>query len=391
MRLLLATAIVSATVYTGEGPPLEGATVLIEGNRIAAVGQNVAVPSGARVIDAEGSVVTPGLIESASRLGLVEVSAVAASVEAVAPGEDKIRAALRVADSFNPVSVAIPVARGGGVTSTAAVPAGGLISGQSAWVDLVADDPVRRAPLALHVRIGAGGDEPGPSSRAFLRLREVFDDAKLFRGNRGPYIADRLRDLSVSAADLDVLARVLDRDLPVVFEVDRATDISTVLELVREYRLKAILLGASEGWAVADEIARAGVGALIDPLQNMPTAFDSLRSRGDNAQRLHAAGVPIAFTTGSVHQVHRLRQLAGNAVAEGLPYEVALAAITRVPAELYGVPDAGRLAVGALANVVIWNGDPLEVTTWPVRLFVRGQEIPLRSRQDELTERYLAR
>lgn len=392
MRLLLATAIVSATVHTGDGPPLEAATVVIDGNRIAAVGAGVTVPRDARIIDAEGAVLTPGLIEPAARVGLVDVRAEPTAVEGTAPGEDPVRAALRVEDAFNAASFVIPVVRGGGITSAAVVPSGGLIAGQSAWVDLVEASPVRRAPLALHVRIGHPEEGPGRRSRSFLALREALEETRLFRGNRGPYIARRLRDLSVSAADLEVMARALERDLPVVFEVDRAADIRTTLRIAREYRLRAVLLGAAEGWRVAEEIARAGVPVLVDPLANLPASFDSLHSRSDNAERLRRAGVEVAFTTrGREHRPHQLRQAAGNAVAWGFPHAAALAAITRVPADIFGLKDAGRIQRGALANLVLWNGDPLELTSWPVRMFVRGEEVPLRSRQDRLTERYLER
>jgi imidazolonepropionase-like amidohydrolase len=390
IRLLAAAAIVGATVYTGEGEPLDGATVLIDGERIAAVGQDVAVPPGARRIEAEGRVVTPGLIDVASRLGLTEVRLEATSVEATAaPEPEGVYARLRSWDTYNPDSIAIPVARQGGLTSVVIIPTGGLISGQSAWVDLARPDPVRRAPVAVHASLTAGGDRPGSRARKIMGLRDVLADARLYRANRGPYIGRRLRELSVSQEDLDVLVRVLDRDVPLVISVDRAADIRTALALAREQRIRVVLLGASEGWKLADEIAEAGVPALVDPTHNLPASFDSLASRGDNAARLHRAGVEVAFTMrGAVHLAPRLRFAAGHAVARGVPREVALAAVTRVPAEIFGMERTGALRRGDLANVVVWNGDPFEVTTWPTRMFVRGEEIDLTARQDLLTERY---
>jgi imidazolonepropionase-like amidohydrolase len=269
------------------------------------------------------------------------------------------------------------------------IPVGGLVSGKAIWVDLVETQPVREPSVALLVSTRAVGGGRGGRARAFLRLREVFEDARLFRANRGPYISRRLRDLSLSAADLDVLGRALDQELPVVFQVDRATDIGTVLDIIREHRLKAVLLGACEGWMVADEIAAAKVPVLIDPVANLPVSFDCLQSRDDGAVLLHQAGVRVAFTMrGKAHRTHRLRHLAGNAVARGFPYEEALAAITRIPAEIFGMADTGTIEPGALANLVVWNGDPFEVTSWPTHVFIRGRSIPPRSRQDLLTERY---
>ncbi len=391
IHVLAAVALAGATVHTGDGPPLEAATVLIEGNRVAAVGQNVSVPAGTRVIRLEGSVVTPGLIDPASRLGLAEVEHEASAVEGTAgPGHDPVRAALRVEDSFNPDSFVIPIARSGGLTCAVVIPSGGLVSGQSIWVDLAEREPVRRTSLAVHVSLREARKVRGSRARAFLRLREVFEDARLFRSNRGPYISRKLRELSLSASDLEVLGRALDQELPVVFEVDRAADIRTVLEITREHKLRTVLLGVAEGWMVADDIAAARVPVLVDPLQNLPTSFDTLQSRADNAVRLRRAGVRVAFTLRrEAHRAHRLRFAAGNAVASGFPYEGALAAITRVPAEIFGIVDAGTIKPGALANIVVWNGDPLEVTTWPTHVFIRGAPVDLRTRQDLLTERYL--
>jgi imidazolonepropionase-like amidohydrolase len=391
IRALAALAIAGATVWTGDGPPLENATVLIEGARVVKVGRDVAIPAGAVRIDAAGQVVTPGLIDPATRLGLEDVQLEPAAVEGTAgSAADPVRAALRTGDTFNPASFAIPIARAGGLTAAAVLPAGGLVEGQSAWVHLVEEDAVRRSPLALHVSLLAHGDEGGSRARAFLRLREALEDARLYRANRGPYIANRLRELSVSSADLATLEQALARELPVVLEVDRAADIRTALALVREHALRAVLLGAAEGWKVAAEIARARVPVLLDPTENLPETFDKLQGRGDNALLLERAGVRVAFTgRGSAQLAHRLRHLAGNAVAGGYPRDAALAAITRLPAEIFGIADEGVLRPGALANVVVWNGDPLEVSSWAVRMFVRGHEVDLRTRQDLLTERYL--
>jgi imidazolonepropionase-like amidohydrolase len=394
---LAAVAITGATVYTGAGEPLANATVVIEGSRVQAVGRGLSPPRNARVIDARGAVVTPGLIDAFSRLGLEEVVAESTSVEAVAdPVADPVRAALRAADGFDPRSLTLAPARAGGITSAAIVPRGGLVAGLSAWVDLVEAEPVRRARLALHVRIGAEGGSPEqparPGARAlgFLRLRELFGDARLYRGNRGPYLSGRLRELSVSAVDLDVLGRALAGELPVVFQVDRSADILRVLELVAREDVRAVLAGAAEGWLVARQIAAAGVPVIADALDNLPASFDKLRARDDNAALLHAAGVRVALSgLGDSHFAQRLRHAAGNAVARGLPRAAAIAALTRVPAEIFGIDDAGVLRAGAQANLVVWNGDPLELGSWATHVFVRGREQTLDTRQDALTRRYL--
>jgi imidazolonepropionase-like amidohydrolase len=382
----------NATVWTPDGP-LEDASIVVRDDRIVAVGKSVAVPSGAQRIDLGGAHVTPGLIEAASRLGVLDVeTGVPTGIEGtLGPDGAAIRAALRVADTFNSRSLAIRVARQQGVTSAIVMPSGGVIAGQSAWVNLVDSDAVRVPEVALHIAVRGSGGQPGSRSRAFLTLRTALEDARLFRapGNRGAYIQRRLRHLEPSALDLVALERAIEGSLKVVFEVDRAADIETVLLIARDQTLDAVLLGAREGWLVADAIAASGVPVIVDPLGNLPEDLDTLASREDNAARLLAKGVRVAFTTrGPVTRVGRLRLVAGSAVATGVSRTAALAAITRAPAEIFGIKDEGQIRRGYLANLVVWNGDPLEPLSWPTSMYIRGRAIELRSHQDRLLERY---
>ena len=388
--LAAAIAIVGATVYTGDGPPLQNATVLIEGESIVSVGTDVALPPDATVIKAGGFVVTPGLIDPSSRLGFVEIGQVSSSVEGtLGSNGDPIRAALRVADTFNPASQLIGGARKGGLTSALAIPRDGLITGQSAWIELGQKPRVVESPVALHVQLGAGGDKRGARSRQFLVLRRALTDAQLYKSDTAAFRSRSLRELSASAADLESLSRVLDGTLPVVFSVDRATDILTTLEIAKEFGLWTVIEGAAEGWVVADELAAARVAVIVNPFENLPSSFDALEARADNAALLRKAGVEVAFTLqGDAHRAARLRQGAGIAVANGFPHADAIAAITRVPAEIFGNSDVGTLRVGNRANLVIWTGDPLELGSWVKRLFVGGKEVSLRTRKDLLTERY---
>jgi imidazolonepropionase-like amidohydrolase len=171
--------------------------------------------------------------------------------------------------------------------------------------------------------------------------------------------------------------------------VDRAAEIQSVLALAREFGLRIVLVGAAEAWELADEIARADVPVVVDPLRALPESFSSLHARPDAAAILQRAGVRLILAElSSPHFAHRLRWAAGNAVAEGLPWDAALAAVTRVPAEVFGESDSGVLRPGAAASLVLWNGDPLEVTTWAERMWIRGKEVSLETRQDLLTKRY---
>ena len=386
--LLLAVALTGATVHPGDGSRLPGATVLIEGERIVALGVDVAVPAGAERVDLRGRVITPGLIDAVSRLGLEEVALEPTAVAGILGEEaDPVRAALRVEDVFDPRAATLDVARAGGLTGAVAVPAGGLVSGVSAAIELGAVPAVSRSAAGVHVHVSSA--TPGGRSAAFLRLRELLADARLYRGNRGSFLSRRLRELRAGPLDLAVLGRALGGELPVVFHVDRASDIETILRIAEESRLRAIVAGGAEAWRVAPALAGADVPVLLDPLANLPASFDALHARSDSAAILHAAGVRLALSTlGEAHRAHRLRLAAGNAVAEGLDPAAALAAITRVPARIFGLEDRGVLRPGARADLVVWNGDPFEPTTWAERVWVGGQAVPLRSRQDALTERY---
>src|SRR5262249_6695500 len=203
------------------------------------------------------------------------------SVEGTLPGTaDPVRAALRVSDTYNPASFTVPIARAGGISDALVTPAGGQISGQAALAGLGAHEGVRRASAALVVAINAagGGEDArsapaGARSAGFLRLRQVLADTKLYRANHGQFIDNRLRPLSLSAADLEVLERAIEHDLWVLVEVDRKTEIESVLSLAREYDLKIALVGAAEAWELAPELAHAHVHVVFDSLSTLPSSF----------------------------------------------------------------------------------------------------------------------
>jgi imidazolonepropionase-like amidohydrolase len=390
-------AIEGGTVYTMTGAPIEGGTVLIRDGRIAAVGRNVAVPAGARRVDARGKHVTPGLFESHTRTGLSEVGAIPETNDFVLVDrdEDQVMAAFNVADGLNPNSIVIPVTRIAGVTTAVAAPGGsGLIRGKGVVIDLAGDDArgmLVKDPVAMYASLGESVETASGGARggATMRLREVLEDARAYARNRADFERGSTREYAASRLDLQALQPVLQGRLPLVVEAHRASDLRTALRLAEEYDLKLILLGATEGWMVADEIARARVPVIVKVLQNLPASFERLGSRFDNAAMLRRAGAQVAITTGETHNARNVRQEAGNAVAYGLPYDEALRAVTLYPAQIWGVADThGSLAPGKVADVVVWDGDPLELMTNVEHVFIGGREVPLTSRQTELRDRY---
>jgi imidazolonepropionase-like amidohydrolase len=390
--------ITGATVHTmGPQGTLQNATVVIENGKIRAVGNAVAVPASARRIDAHGKVVTPGLFDSLSQIGLVEVGAVEATVDNHS-NDDRVTAAFRVADGINPRSVLIPVNRVEGLTRVVAYPGNGksLIAGQGAIIDLSGDTSgpegyLIRSPAAMFAALGETGARLAGGSRAnaLLRLREALADALDYAANRAAYDRGDRRAYSLSRLDLEALVPVARGELPLVIFVQQASDIEAALRFGRESHLKLILAGVEEGWKVAGEIAAAKVPVLVDPIQDLPQSFETLGATLENAARLHQAGVTMAFMTGDAANSRNLRQAAGIAVANGLPWDAALAAMTSVPAKIWGIADrSGTLAPGQDADVVIWNGDPLELSSYPDAVFIRGREMPKTSRQLELRDRY---
>lgn len=397
-------AITGGKVYTMTGDePLEGATVLITGGRIEAVGADVDVPDDARVFDAAGRIVTPGLIDPHGQIGLVEVSAVSGSVDAgmnVGRGEDhpyadRFSAAFFAPDGFNPASTLIPVNRIEGITRAMVAPMATktVIAGQGAMADLSGGaESLMPGSRALYVALGESGAAlaGGPRAAALLHLRQSLADARDFADHERDYDRGRRRPYAINRLDLEALAGYLDGRRPVVMAAHRASDIRSALALAREEGLDLVIHGGAEAWQVADALAEAGVPVILDPLANLPSGFESLGATLENAARLAAAGVTVSIATGGSHNARKLKQGAGNAVANGLPWIEGLKAITLNPARTFGVDDrVGTLEAGKLADVVIWDGDPLEVTTTAEQVFIGGNPVPMESRQTRLRDRYL--
>jgi imidazolonepropionase-like amidohydrolase len=394
IALLLAQtiAITGGTVYPVSGPKLANATVLVRDGRVAAVGTNVSIPSDAKRIDATGKWVTPGLIDGAGQMGLVEIEAVPGTREATLVG-DTIAAAFNVGEGINPASALIPVTRIEGVTTVVVAPGGNLVSGQAVMVDLdgpTIEQMLVRSPLGMVVDLSESGKQYAGGSRAGVveRLRRLFRDALEYERRKTDFNRARMQPLSASAADLEALLPVLHGREPLIAYANRRSDIETALRLTREFKLRLIVAGAQEGWEVGGDLAAAGVPAVVEPLDNIPS-YDALGIRYENAALLAKAGVKVALMETNTHNSRLLRQEAGNAVSYGMPWDQALRAVTLATAEIFGVADRyGSLEPGKVANVVVWSGDPFEFSTGIVHVLIRGREIPLTSRQTELFERY---
>jgi len=390
-------AIEGGTVYTMTGAPIQGGTVLIRDGVIVEVGTGVAIPAGARRIDARGKIVTPGLFDSGTNIGLVEIEQITETndFQVGAEEDDMVAAGFNVADGLNPNSIVIPITRVAGITTAVSRPLGGLFAGQGVVIDLLGGDQeamLVRNPVAMFAALGETTRDVVKRTRGgtAMLFREVLEDARAYARNRQAFERGDTREFSVDRVDLEALQPVLRREIPLVVGAHRASDIETVLRLAREYGFRPIIFGGTEAWMVADDLARARVPVIVKVLQNLPESFEKLGATYENAARLRRAGVQVAIATGDTWKSFNLRQEAGNAVAHGLPYDEALRALTLYPAQIWGLQERyGSLAPGRVANVVVWGGDPLELLTPVTGVIIRGQEVPLTSRETELRDRYL--
>lgn len=392
-------AITGGTVHTlGPQGSMFGASVLIRDGKIAAVGTNIVIPEEATRIDASGKVVTPGFFDSYSYIGIKEISLVDETVDNAYKGE-RYSAAFNVRDAINPRSTLIPINRIEGVTRAMVAPMtpfdleqGHVIKGLGASIMLKTDSTaLDGSRAALFVQMGETGAKLTGGSRAAatLALREALEDAADYARNKRAFDAGQRREYSLGRLDLEALGRALSKEVPIVINVDRASDILAAARLGSEYDVRVVILGGAEAWMVADELATAGVPVILDPMRNLPNRFEALGATLENAGRLDAAGVSIGFATSNSHNARNLKQAAGNAVSYGLPFIQALKSLTINPATIYGIADSyGTLEAGKSADVVVWSGDPLEVTTFADHVFVAGEAVPMESRSTKLRDRY---
>ena len=386
-------AITGGTIYPVSGPKIENGTLLLRDGKIAAVGASLEIPSGATRVDAKGGWITPGLIHGGSTLGLklFDIGVQLETQEDTVSGD--VKPSFNVAEGVDPASMAIPVARLEGVTSSISKPALGLIPGQAVLIDLAGDrieDMVAQSPVAMMADLGQGGKQSGGGSRARAtqRLRRVLRDALEYEKRRDDFRKAQMQPLAAPAEELEALLPVLKGKLPLFVIANRRGDIETALRIGQEFNLKMVIWGGAEGWQVAPELARAKVPVLLEPLTDVPR-FDALNARLDNATLLWKAGVKVGVAQQDAALFRDLRQAAGNEVRNGMSWDDALRSITLSTAEAAGVADRyGSLEVGKVANVVVWSGDPLEFSSRVTHLFIRGKEIPLTSRQTELLDRY---
>jgi hypothetical protein len=387
----------NATVHTAAAAgTLKESDVLVQGGRIAAIGTKLTAPEGVRSIDARGKPLSPGLFGGFSHIGVYEIGLEpTASDESITLG---MRPEFDLTLAFNDESVTVTNTRNDGVTYVMLAPVpgaasggGSLLAGQGALQRLDGRAAAESAATrAMFIEMGADAVGYAGGSRAaqFMLLRQALTEA------RTPTALLTHDERLLTPTGRQVLSEWLKSRQLFVIDVDRAADIRQVLAFAQRENLRIAIRHGNEAWRVAGELKAAGVAVILDPFENLPGGFDEIGTTMENAARLARAGVPVAFSLSDAgpDRARVLRQAAGNAVARGLPWEAALAAITRVPAEIFGGANRfGSIEVGKQADLVLWSGDPLEVSSVAEQVYIDGRSLDLRSRHTELRDRYIER
>ncbi|HEY6139852.1 MAG TPA: amidohydrolase family protein [Thermoanaerobaculia bacterium] len=402
-------AIRNATIYPVTSAPIENGTIVFSNGTITAVGKDVAVPAGAMVIDGTGLRVYPGLIDSGSRVGLLEIDSVPGSVDTAELGEINPNARAEVA--VNPHSNLIPVTRVNGITSSVVTPVGGIISGSSALIQLAGWTPQEmtiKAPVAMQIhfpRLRGGRFAEVPQdeeaekearknyTKEVDKLRDVLKDAQAY----ARAAAARAKDPNVKRYDrdlvLEALVPVVEGREPVILHASLERDIKAALKFADEMKLKVILADADDVQKVIPDLKKRNIPVILGPILDLPPReddpYDLIFS---NAKALYDAGILFSIQSQDSHLARNLPYHAAACAAFGLPKEAALKAVTISPAQIFGVADkVGSLEAGKRADIILTDGDPLEVVTQVKRLFIGGEDISLETRHTLLYEKFSKR
>ncbi len=383
----------NVTIYDGKNNNPFVGNVLLDGNKISRV--STSNLRGDKVIDATGKILTPGIISTDSEIGIVEIGALSVTRD---DSSDIYEIGFSIYDAFNPNSVLIPWNRSNGITSTITLPqnTNSPIGGLGSF--FVLDSNLEITGIKDNVMIGRVGGSGGESrAETFSIMEDLLEfassiDSKDMESYRN--LSDLIVDSPIAETmelhprDLKALHRLMNDDLPLIMKANRASDILKLIEIKEKYDLNLIIMGAQEAGLVANKIAESNVPLIINPINNIPGSFDELAANIELASNLETLGITLMFNAPRSHNYHLIRQGAGVAVANGMSYEGALKAITLSPVEIFKLGKRGQIAQGNIADLIIWDADPLEPSSIPEKVFINGKDIDLTTRMSRLTDRY---
>ena len=392
--VLLTAPILSETVllkgglvHLGNGEAAKVQDILISENIIVGVGNNLIIDANTRVIEVNGLPVTPGLISPMSNLGIVEINALDVTRD---DESELLSAGFSIFNAFNPHSTGIPWNRSNGVTSAISTPSASSfpIFGLGSHFVLDGSLEIKGAKdIAMFGRLGSSYGSRAETLSLFESLLEIGKLAKSLPVEEILEMAISEK-LELQAQDIIALGKVVNNDMPFVMETNRAVDILQALAMKQKYSLNMVLASVEEAPMVLTQLQESNTPVIIDPMDNIPNSFDELGSSLSLGRILDQAGIPVMFSTQRSHNYHLMRQGSGNAVAHGMSYETAIKGMTQTVAQTFNLDDRGSIEPGKLADIIIWDGDPLEPASFPKIVMIEGQLQDLSSRSSKLTERY---
>ena len=387
------TLIQNVTIFDGKNNEPFVGNVLIDDNKISKV--STSSLRGDLVINGTGKILTPGIISTDTEIGIVEIGALSVTRD---DSSNLYQIGFSIYDAFNPNSVLIPWNRSNGITSTLTLPqnTNSPIGGLGSF--FVLDSSLEISGSKDVVMIGrVGGSGRDSRAETFAIIEDLLEfassidssDMKTYKD-----IAEIIDDSPIAETmelhprDLKALYKLVNDELPLIIKANRASDLLKLIKLKETYNLNLIIMGAQEAGLVADRIADSKIPLIINPINNIPESFDELGANIELAGKLEDLGITLMFNAPRDHNYHLIRQGAGVAVANGMSYAGALKALTLSPVEVFKLGNRGQIAPGKIADLIIWDADPLEPSSMPEKVFINGEDIDLTSRMSRLTERY---
>jgi len=374
-------------VHSGNGNSAKTQDILISDKTIVGIGTNLIIDGNTRVIEVNGLPVTPGLISPMSNLGIVEINALDVTRD---DESDLLSAGFSIFNAFNPHSTGIPWNRSNGVTSAMSTPSASSFPIFGLGSHFVLDGSLEIKGSKDIAMFGRLGSSYGSRAETLSILESLLDIGKMVKTVSIEEILEmNLADqLELQSQDIIALGKVVNDGMPFVIETNRAVDILQALSMKKKYDLNLVLVSVEEAPMVLDQLKESNTPVIIDPMDNIPNSFDELGSSLDLGKILDQAGIPIMFSTQRSHNYHLMRQGAGNAVAYGMSYETAIKGMSNTVAQTFRLDDRGSIETGKLADVIVWDGDPLEPSSFPKIVMIEGKLQDLSSRSTKLTERY---
>tara|TARA_X000001036_G_scaffold37356_2_gene30250 strand:- start:3496 stop:4722 length:1227 start_codon:yes stop_codon:yes gene_type:complete len=380
------TLIKNGTIHTGDGSKAFVGDIYIKNGVINSIG-NIDIEAST-IIDATGNIITPGFIAPITAIGIIEIGSLDVTRDDEA---DYLNMGFSIFRAFNANSTLIPWNRSNGLTSVITLPqqASMPLAGMGSF--FVLDGQMSISGMKDMVMLGKIGASSGSRSEDLDILENLIGLGKEVRNKNYEKVLESpmAEFFELHPQDIEALDKVANKNLPLIIETNRASDIKHLIDIKNKHDLNLILAGVEDAPLVLNELVESGIPVIINPMDNIPNSFDELSSSLELASILNKAGVTIMFDSSRSHNYYLMRQGAGNAVAYGMNYEDAISGMSKIVADVFGIKNRGSLVKGNFADIVIWESDPLEPASVPLYVLIEGSEMDLVTRSSRLKDRYI--